>query len=476
VRAKVTGAGGLIVALISLCGCGGQTSANSVAIGPFGKATFQVTWPVPTARLVPSLAKSIAVQITDKKQFTKAVLIARPATGTVSTTTIDGLPVGTIYNSVTAYPNADGTGTAQATGADTITVEEDQTAPVTITLASTISQMVVAPTNLNLALKQTATLAAKAVDATGAMVLAPIQYSSADATVATVDISSGLVTGVKQGATVITVQDPESKVKNTVQVNVSSAELTITPNPYTFKGYGDSYPFKVAGGQAFPTGTQFKWTCSYGNLAAQYPTFQTVHSFTSTSTSVTYTDISPLDGSSLVDTLTVQQLDSNGNPVAHTSESFNVGGTRFQDVVYANGNVQSFYEQVPGGEFCPASNRVPNYITNYQGISLDCFFVESETSVGSPILSFGLMVKSGSTPAVGDKFAVQYYSYAPFLVPGIAEYGGNLLTFPNDSINGTLTITSKSPDPRGGTFVGYSFSLDTSNGTTTGYGLATLRG
>jgi hypothetical protein len=265
----------------------------------------------------------------------------------------------------------------------------------------------------------------------------------------------------------------------TTTITVSAATLSISPASWTPNGYGDFIGFKATSTQTLPTGTQFKWTCTTGNLSSKYQSFVTNHSVTSTNNYVYYTDVTGKDGSSGADTLKVQALDSKGNVIAQASESLTLAARRFQEIIYPSGGVQSIFEYVPGLESCPASVRQSDYVTNYNGDKLDCFQVESATPYGSgqaPLLGFGLIVPSGAFPSVGEKFAVQYYSYLPYLVPGIAQYSGSLsVTFPNDSVNGTLTITSSAPDPRGGTFYGYSFTLDTDGGNTTGFGLATLK-
>src|ERR1041385_3282125 len=100
----------LLLALVG-CGSGSQTPSLSKATG---SATFTVTWPNPS-RLIPKASASIVVQILNGSTQIASQTLARPASGGTATATFPLLPPGTLTAKATAYPQANGSGVAQAT-------------------------------------------------------------------------------------------------------------------------------------------------------------------------------------------------------------------------------------------------------------------------------------------------------------------------------------------------------------------------
>src|SRR5687768_10757679 len=119
-------------------GCGGSKSTDS------GRAVFTVVWPAST-RLIPEASQSIVVELRRNNAPVTARIIPRPAGGGPASATFFDLPVGPMTAVATAYPQANGTGVAQASGSVGFTVQAGQTVPFTLTMDSTIDRMEVNP-------------------------------------------------------------------------------------------------------------------------------------------------------------------------------------------------------------------------------------------------------------------------------------------------------------------------------------------
>ena len=131
--------GALSVLLIG-CGNGSQPLARKT-----GRATITVHWPATrSTRLIPAASQSITVvfNTTDNLQ-TNHQLLKRPASGNQTTATFDTLPATALTMTASAYPNADGTGTYQATGTLPVTIQANQTVALSLTMASTITSVAV---------------------------------------------------------------------------------------------------------------------------------------------------------------------------------------------------------------------------------------------------------------------------------------------------------------------------------------------
>src|SRR5687767_9416471 len=124
-----------VFALFIVFGCGGGSeSAES------GRAVFTVVWPA-RSRLIPVASNSIKVEISRNGTEVAEKVIARPATSVA----FENLPVGDLSVTVTAHPNADGSGTAQARGTAPLTIRPNQTTDFTVTMESTIQSVVIVP-------------------------------------------------------------------------------------------------------------------------------------------------------------------------------------------------------------------------------------------------------------------------------------------------------------------------------------------
>ena len=153
-------------ASVVLTGCGGAAPASSVATAT-GRATLSITWPDAT-RLIPTAANSIMVKFLQGTTVVATQTVARPTGGNTSTLSFDTLPLGNLTVNATAYPNADGSGVAQATASTTATIASGQTTVVNITMASTISSLSLSPSSPSVVAGQTVALSASALEPMGA--------------------------------------------------------------------------------------------------------------------------------------------------------------------------------------------------------------------------------------------------------------------------------------------------------------------
>ena len=131
----------LLGAMISGCG-GGGSSVQPAAIT--GRFAVTIKWPS-RSRLIPAAANSIKLTLSGDKGVLGTALLARPATGTESSTTFNGLSAGAVTLAASAFPNADGTGVAQAAGQAAGTVLNGKTTTITVSMDSTIASIQVTP-------------------------------------------------------------------------------------------------------------------------------------------------------------------------------------------------------------------------------------------------------------------------------------------------------------------------------------------
>lgn len=208
-------------AVLALAGCGGGHSSPDSG---GGRAVLTIKWPS-RGRLIPAAANSIKATFTRGAQVVASQILARPTSGNQTTATFDNLKVGSLTLTASAFPNADGTGVAQAQGVTPVTIANGQTANVTLTMDSTIDHLELSPANPQLATGSSLALVVTAKDLAGNIVLLSpnkLQWSSSSSNVS-VD-SSGKVKAVVAGPATITVTDTESgKATNTVVTGTSSA-------------------------------------------------------------------------------------------------------------------------------------------------------------------------------------------------------------------------------------------------------------
>lgn len=145
-----------VIATLPISGCGGGSKiggGNSSSLSR-GAVTFSVVWPdKKNTRVIPLATESIRVELTRIEPGpavgilpTVPLLTPPPdtqATDRKSETTISNLELGTYRFVVTAYPNADGTGTPLATATvDHVVVAGDNDA-LTVVMNATVTQTLI---------------------------------------------------------------------------------------------------------------------------------------------------------------------------------------------------------------------------------------------------------------------------------------------------------------------------------------------
>lgn len=157
-----------------LLSCGGARPALQGVSGQskLGRASMTIKWPVRNARIIPTAANSIVVQLSQNgKQVATSGALTRPAGGGTTTWTTPNLDQGTYSISATAFPNADGSGTAQARGSGSITISYSSIAQASVTMGSTVTNVTLSPPALISRPGFQSTVTASATDASGAIVL-----------------------------------------------------------------------------------------------------------------------------------------------------------------------------------------------------------------------------------------------------------------------------------------------------------------
>jgi hypothetical protein len=275
----------------ALLGCGGG-GTPSVSVQPAadrhaaGSATFTMKWPAPT-RLIPAAANSIVVQILQGAVSLGKQTLARPTTGSTTSVTFNGLPTGTLSVTATAYPNADGTGVAQATATTSIAIQANQNTAFNLTMASTIAQLQLSAPQTSLAIGFSVQLGVAAMDASGATVLltpSKLQWLSSNTAAATVD-ANGKVQGVAAGSSDLSVTDTESgksaKVTLTVRAPGSVAFQISQMFNVTTPNHVVTADFDGDGKMDFAVGTPTALLVFWGNGDGTFTGPQTILTGTS---------------------------------------------------------------------------------------------------------------------------------------------------------------------------------------------------
>lgn len=242
--------GALVLASGSiLAGCGGAGSgsgpaakAGAAASGTTAatgsaRATVHITWPKPTtagsarSRLIPAASTAVKIAITNGATPVVSHVISAPDTSY----SFGALPVGSLTVTASAYPDASASGVAQAVGTGTLVTQAGQTAALTVTMDSTVDHLAITPTSASVSVGTTKTLNVTAYDtaseaADHIVLVSPsnLQWRSDNPTIAKVDKTTGVVTGVAVGSVQITVTEKESgkaSLPVTMTVSQENADL-----------------------------------------------------------------------------------------------------------------------------------------------------------------------------------------------------------------------------------------------------------
>jgi len=170
--------------------------------------------------------------------------------------------------SVATIGGATGLATAIANGSTTITATLGTlSASVTLTVAQAVASVVVTPSTTTLTtVGATQQLAAEARDANGNAVAGrTFAWTSANASVATVDPASGLVTAVGSGTTTVTATTGAVSGAATVNVALVVTSVVVTPTAPTLTAFGATQQFTAVARDANDSpipGQVFTWSSS----------------------------------------------------------------------------------------------------------------------------------------------------------------------------------------------------------------------
>jgi DNA-binding beta-propeller fold protein YncE len=219
-----------LIILALLAGCsGGGGGAGRPAGAQTGSVGVRIVWPeraeIDTA-FIPAASESIKIEfIQDGVPVAgKAVVINRPAT----TGRIDGVPAGQLIMRATAHPEAEGEGVAQAQAERTIEVIDGSYTEYGLTLASTITEILVTPAVSAMQPGKSLQLTGTALNDRDEIVLlaatTPFTWQvTSDAAGLAVD-SQGLVTGFEAGVAIVQATEKETNLSG-------QATITVTANP-----------------------------------------------------------------------------------------------------------------------------------------------------------------------------------------------------------------------------------------------------
>ena len=204
-----------------LVGCGG---ANNSATRT-GKLSLTVIWPKRT-KLIPLASNSIRAAVTSGGQTLGSQLIVGNdgPLNNPSIVTYNNLPVGAATLTATAFPQSDGTGVAQATGAVPANIVAGQTTNVTVNMASTIDHLTITPANPSILVAASQQLTMTGLNQLNQVVLtspSKVTWNSGTPGKATIT-NVGNVTGVATGTSLITVTETESGKNANTTVTVTA--------------------------------------------------------------------------------------------------------------------------------------------------------------------------------------------------------------------------------------------------------------
>jgi hypothetical protein len=227
----------VVLAGILLAGCGGGSTLAPAtgSTATIAGATFTVKWPERASRYIPSQANAIEVVITDGETEIARNYTMRPEHGGTSTINFPLLPAGTLTATAKAYsyyyPGEMMSQGVLAVGTGALVTHSHQVAAITLTMATTIDHLAIAPSAFLFSVGAQRNLTVTAVDATDAWVLQmPNQqlawsYSTPGIVAVTApreQYSSygGLLKGLATGNVTVTATDTETGKAGTVTVTV----------------------------------------------------------------------------------------------------------------------------------------------------------------------------------------------------------------------------------------------------------------
>ncbi len=237
-----------VIGTVSICGCGsGNRAEHTTPTLTGGRAVCTVLWPH-ASRLVPIASKSVRVEFLQSGAVVAERLLIRPEGGKKVSIAVENLPVDTLMVRATAYPQADGIGTALATGSVSIVIRANETVPFTLTMASTIVRLEITPDAPALSVGDEIQLTMTARDAEDNVVLITPTKIKWEAVGTSVSVnSSGLITALSGGTSTITVTEQEAVKSASLVITVSSSPDKQISAPVALTGFNLDVIFELQG-------------------------------------------------------------------------------------------------------------------------------------------------------------------------------------------------------------------------------------
>jgi hypothetical protein len=260
---------GTFGAFVSGCGSGAKRGPSPAdATASERSLVFSVLWPE-RGRLVPRASESIVVRVRRDGQTVAERTVNRPQAGGTTRVSLERLPPGELTATATAYPDANGRGVAQADGSARLTAHPGEPFTLTVTMESTIDRLEIRPSSPSVFLDDSVDLDVTARDRNGNVVLVGDTFRwDASGSEAEIDEDSGEVIGKRQGTARVTVEETESGVRRSVDVDVRGVEaLRVEPSVVRILDDGDAVITATAftGGGQIANLTSGGWLWSVGS-------------------------------------------------------------------------------------------------------------------------------------------------------------------------------------------------------------------
>lgn len=238
----------LSLALLLVAGCGNLgsvprtnlplTEGQVVLPAADSRVQFTVRWPDST-RLFPVLTRSLKVeQLSSDGTLQSSQILNRPTgSGTTSLVAFRDLRPGQLRFRATAFPDADGAGTALATGEVSVTVLSGQVVTAALTMDTTISKVTLTPPSpLSLPFGGAPlTIQAAAYNASNALVLtSPARWSweSSDPSLLAIEPQADGSVKISRGPGAAAGGSAFLVARETESGRSASASVVVAPTPY----------------------------------------------------------------------------------------------------------------------------------------------------------------------------------------------------------------------------------------------------
>lgn len=221
------------VALLTapLAGCGGgkegpspNPTASAGPVAGTGRATLTILWSPraeESSRLIPIASRGLRVVLRKTTgDLVAERVVPRPVGQNETTVTFDDLPVETLRVVVSAHPQEDATGTAQAQAETLVAVNIEENAPIRVCLQSTIARLEVKADKPQVKVDETANVLVSAKNDADELVMISMDTLEFSVSAELAVSGASQVTGALVGTGRIEVLEKESGKKGSTELPV----------------------------------------------------------------------------------------------------------------------------------------------------------------------------------------------------------------------------------------------------------------